>query len=178
MKKSIVLLSILVCTLSCKDSIKSSDDEDHASSITGSPCDLLTDDEIKSTLDLSAEAETTVKERDKPFPSCFYKWESITYFGKTIGTQPLEYPAEMSIVMLSKANKDMYETSIKTYDDGQKVNDVGDMATWSDNMNQVTFLYRGKLIHVHVKLNTDTASNRTKAIKLAQLIGKKLYTII
>jgi len=50
------------------------------------------------------------------------------------------YAAELSIVLTKNGNKEIHETLVKYYKDGQAVSGVGDMATWSEKKTQITFL--------------------------------------
>ena len=177
MKKPIILLVIFMFTLACGNSEKSSTEKKEQSSVKGiglSPCELLTEAEIKSALSIPAETVTSMNEKNTTYPSCFYKWKSITWPVKSMGDLSFDYPAEMSIVLLTNANKEMYEASIKFYKDGQIENGVGKMATWSEKSTQLTFLAKGKLIHVHSRTSADGVANKIKTIKIAKMIVEKL----
>lgn len=71
MKKSFLLLTAFICTLACKNPEKSSSKDmdaveksDHKSS-DQSPCSLLTDAEIKSTLSIPSDTETSKEKKRK-----------------------------------------------------------------------------------------------------------------
>lgn len=172
MRKSFVVLAILMFTIACGNSDKKKNSS--SNDIEMSPCDLLTESEIKSALSIPAETVTTMSEKNTTYPICLYKWESITWPVKSFGDHTIDYPAEMSIVLLTNANKEMYETSIEFYENGQSENGVGDMATWSEKKTQITFLSKGMLIHVSSRTSVDAVSNKTKTIKVAKLIVDKL----
>lgn len=177
MKKIIYLLAIFLISIACGNSEKSSSEKkENATAKTSdqSPCELLSESEIKKALSIPADTETDIKEKDRPFPSCFYKWESITWPYEVMNGYMADYAAEMSIILVTDMNKEKYEQSISYYKDGETINDIGDMATWGEKQSQVTFLYKGKLIHVHCKTSPDAASNKDKTIKIAKLIVKKL----
>lgn len=174
MKKSLILLVIFIGTIACGNSEKSSSEQIKQANDTNlSPCDLLTEAEIKSALSIPTEAETSMNEKNRPYPSCFYKWESITWPKESHGLT-IDYPAELSIVQVTNATKANYEASIKVYKDGIKENGIGEMATWGERMTQLTFLSKGKLIHVHSRTSADAASNKVKIINLAKQIEKNL----
>ncbi|MCM4169393.1 hypothetical protein KCTC52924_00426 [Arenibacter antarcticus] len=177
MKKTLLLFVILLSILSCGNSEKSSTEKKGKSlskSTAQSPCELLTETEIKKALSIPVDTKTSMKDKSTNFPSCFYKWESITWPYKVIGNQMAEYHAELSIVLVANVNKEQYETSVSFYKDGEEEAGIGDMATWSKKRSQLTSLYKGKLFHVHARTSADAASNKAKAIHLAKLIVKKL----
>lgn len=166
-----LLIVFLIGTgISCKNQKENTSSK----SDTQSPCELLTETEIKTALAIPEKTETSMEEKSTTYPSCFYEWESITWPYEITGGRTAEHPAEMSIVMVNNINKEQYETSVSYYKDGEAVNGIGDMATWTEKMSQLSFLYKGKLIHVHVKTSADVASNKEKSIKMAKLIANKL----
>ncbi|WP_027127079.1 hypothetical protein [Gelidibacter mesophilus] len=180
MKKSFLLLTAFICTLACKNPEKSSSKEmdaveksDHKSS-DQSPCTLLTDAEIKSVLSIPSDTETSKEKKSITYPACFYKWESFTYPYKFSTGQTVDRPAELSIVWAININKKLYEQSISVYKDGEAINGLGDMATYSKKMGQITFLKNDNLFHVKAETSTDEASNKAKSITLAKLIADKL----
>ncbi len=139
-----------------------------------SPCEFLTNTEIKNALDIPADAQTSKVKKNTTYPSCFYKWESITFPYEVYKGRMADYPAELSIVLATNINKKLYEQSIAVYKDAEAINDVGEMATWSKKMSQITFLYNNNLIHVHTKISADAAANKSKSIKIAKLIIERL----
>lgn len=177
MKNSFFLFAILLSVFACGNSEKSNSDKTQDSSnkpLSQSPCELLSETEIKNALSIPTETETSMKEKNTTFPSCFYKWESITWPYEVMNGHMADYAAEMSIVQVTKIKEAQYETSVSYYKDGETIDGIGDMATWSVKKTQLTFLYKGNLIHVHAKTSADTASNKTKALNIAKLIIDKL----
>ena len=177
MKKIFALLVILMCSIACGNSEKSKSEKNEITTnndIELSPCDLLTETEIKEVLSIPSEAETSMKEKNTTYPICFYKWKSITWPVKSVGDHTIDYPAELSIVLVNNADKAKYETAVKFYEEGEIENGVGDMATWSEKKTQLTFLAKGKLIHVHVRTSADAADNKIKTIKMAKKIIENL----
>lgn len=177
MKRLLVILAISMFTIACGNSEKSSSEKGESSAAKPmdiSPCELLTEAEIKNTLSIPTEAETSMTEKNTTYPSCYYKWKSITWEYEVMAGHMGDYPAELSIVMLTDANKKKYETAVSYYKDGQKENGIGEMAMWSEKKTQLTFLSDGMLIHVHARTSADAASNKTKTIKVAKLIAEKL----
>lgn len=177
MKKSILFVAILLSIVACKNTGKSSSKELETSShksIKQSPCELLTVAEIKIALDIPADVKTSKTKKSTPYPVCYYKWESITFPYEVFNGRMADCTAEMSIVWAVNVNKKLYEQSISVYKDGKTINNVGEMATWSQKMGQITFLKDGNLIHVKAKISVDEASNKTKSIKVAKLFAEKI----
>lgn len=181
MKKSILLITIFILTISCGNSEKS---KDGSSSIfkseINSPCEILSEAEIKDALEIPADAATTMEEKDRPFSLCKYKWESVPFSGTVnlpgiVKTKKsIEQPAEMYITMIKDISKEQYEKSISFYDDAKNQDGIGDIATWSAKKRQVTFLSDGHLIHVYLRTSADEAVNKEQVIKMAKLIGAKI----
>lgn len=180
--KQLLLIPILIFIVSCGNSEKSTSEESLREKITPTstkatgqnPCELLSETEIKNALSIPADAETTINEKNTTFPSCFYKWKSITWPYEVMNGYMAEYAAEMSIVLVTDVDKEKYKTAVSYYKDGEMIDGVGDMATWSEKMAQITFLYKGNLIHVHARTSADAASNKVKTIKVAKQIVEKL----
>ncbi|WP_339696826.1 hypothetical protein [uncultured Marixanthomonas sp.] len=177
MKKTLVLLAILTYTFACKNSEKSSAEEIDANSHTSieqSPCEVLSDIEIKIALAIPANAETSKVKESTQYPVCYYKWESITFPYEVFNGRMADHPAEMSIVWAINVNKKLYQQSIAVYKDGETINNVGEMATWSQKMGQITFLKDGNLIHIKAETSANAASNKAKSLKVAKLFAEKL----
>ncbi|MBA6152016.1 hypothetical protein [Gelidibacter maritimus] len=177
MKKSLVLIAIVLSVFACGNSEKSNSDkiqDGSDKSRAQSPCELLSETEIKNTLSIPTETETSMKEKNTTFPTCFYKWESITWPYEVMNGHMANYAAEMSIVQVSNIKEAQYKSSVSYYKDGESVDDIGDMATWSTKKTQLTFLYKGNLIHVHARTSADADSNKTQTLALAKLIIDKL----
>lgn len=177
MKKIFYLLVIFLISIACGNSEKSSaEKKENTSAKTSnqSPCELLSESEIKKALSIPADTETDIKDKDRPFPSCFYKWESITWPYEVMNGYMADYAAELSIILVTDMNKEKYEQAVSYYENGETINDIGDMATYGEKQSQITFLSKGNLVHVHCKTSPDAASNKEKAIKIAKLIVKKL----
>lgn len=142
-----------------------------------SPCSFLSEAEIKDVLSLPQDAPTTMEDVEYTYPTCSYEWKTLVYQGSTtVGKQEvaLEFPYKLMIVLVSKANKSMYEKSTVVYKDGEEINGLGEMAMWGDSMSQVTFLSGGYMIHLSLKISDDNSKNRDKAIELAKLIQERL----
>lgn len=174
MKNVLLLFTVFILVISCgqseKDTMKPKKNVD-------SPCEILSETEIKDVLEIPADAATTMDEKNTTFPFCIYKWESITFpYIIEVGSMESEvdYPAELNIVLVKDGNKAKFDASTKVYDDGEVQDGIGEMAMWSDKKRQVTFLSKGYLIYTHVRISDDETVNKTKAIALAKLISKKL----
>jgi len=141
------------------------------------PCDLLTESEIKKTFSISEAEPAEIKNVVRTYPTCFYKWESIS-FSKTsiIGGNEvsIDYPTEVSIVVVKNASEEMYQTSTRVYKDGQAQQGIGDMAIWGGGMSQLTFLSKGYMIHLNVQMSDVEMINKENAIKLSAFIIEKL----
>jgi hypothetical protein len=142
-----------------------------------SPCNLISEKEIKRLFSIPENVETEIENTLRTYPTCFYKWESIKFSEtKKFGNNEIsiDYPTELTIVLVKNATEKSYEASIKAYRDGQSQNGIGEMATWGGQMSQITFLSHGYLIHVHAKKSAIETENKEIAIKIAELIINKL----
>jgi len=177
LKKSILFVAILLSIVACKNSDKSSSEEVEISSHKStekSPCEVLTDAEIKIALDIPADVKTSKTKKSTPYPVCYYKWESITFPYEVFNGRMTDRTAEMSIVWAVNVNKKLYEQSISVYKDGKTINNVGEMAIWSQKMGQITFLKNGNLIHVKAETSANEYSNKAQSVKVAKLLTQKL----
>jgi len=170
MKRMLFVITAFIFLVSCgKDDSTSKKDK--------SPCSLISETEIKEILSLPEEAPTTMKDEVLTFPTCSYKWETLTYEDQIeISGRIITYDEaySMMIVLVSDANKSMYERSIVVYKDAEKVSGLGEMATWGESMSQVTFLANGHLVHLHLKVSATKSENKSKAIELAKLVEERL----
>ena len=172
MKNLLFIITAFILLSSCvtKDSKdKSSKDK--------SPCSLITEAEIKEILALPQDAPTKMEDADYTYPTCSYEWETLIYVkNMTISGQELalEYPYNLMIVLVANADESMFEKSTVVYEDGEKLTGLGKMATWGDNMSQLTFLSGGNMIHLNLKVSGNSSENKEKAIKLAKLIEERL----
>tara|TARA_R110002167_G_scaffold29771_5_gene99104 strand:+ start:1087 stop:1611 length:525 start_codon:yes stop_codon:yes gene_type:complete len=142
-----------------------------------SPCELLTESEIKKSLSIPNEAVTEFKDVVRTYPSCFYKWEAFTFSkSRKLGGQEVsvDYPTEVGIVVVKNATEKMFQTSTKVYKDGQAQQGIGEMAVWGTRMSQLTFLAKGKMIHLNVSMSNVVNENKAQALSLAALIINKL----
>ncbi len=167
-------------TIACGNSEKSKGESSSSPILKSdieSPCEILSEAEIKDVLEIPSDAETTMNEKDTTFPVCFYKWKSITFPSTMkMGSieKTLDYPAELSIVLVKNASENKFNTSVSIYDDGENQDDVAEMAVWSPKKAQLTFLSGDYLIHVHVRTTADVAANRAKAVQVAKMIVNKI----
>lgn len=173
MKNLFFLFVLSIFAISCGKSDNNIKPKDKA----GSPCEILTESEMKDMLEFPSEAATTISEDNTSFPICSYKWEDVTFtYFLQIGNTPteIEQAAEVDIVLVKNGSTAKYEASIKVYDDGQVQDGVGEMAMWSDKKRQITFLSKGHLIHTRVQVSGDESVNKAKAIALAKMMAGKL----
>lgn len=190
MKKALLLIFVFTLTIACGNSETSKAENGQTEVVTtekadapkatekaSSPCGFVTEAKMKEVLGIPADATTEIRDVMRTYPTCFYKWESITFTRKqTISGRELdlEYPAEVAIVLVAKATKKMFETSTSVYKDGEAQDGIGEMAIWGSQMSQLTFLAKGTMIHLNVKVSGDAASNKAKALELSALIIEKL----
>lgn len=190
MKKVLLLIIVFIFTIACGNSENSKTENTETDAIVAektaasavvknasSPCEFVSESKIKEVLDIPADAPTEIKDEMRTYPTCFYKWESEIYIRKQMisGRElDLEYPAEVVIVLVKDASKEMFGISSKVYKDGEEQNGIGQMAVWGSQMSQLTFLAKGTMIHLNVKVTGDAAANKAKALKLAGLIIDKL----
>lgn len=142
-----------------------------------SPCELLSEADIKKQFSLPDDAKAEIKDVVRTYPTCFYEWESITVPKVKVmsGTElTLDYPSEISLVLVAKANQTMFESATKAYKDGEQLGGIGDMAMWGNQMSQLTFLAKGNMMHLHVMMSVDDTENKENAIVLAKKIISKL----
>lgn len=189
MKKSLLLITACILGIACGNSETSKSEnqteavatekavEPIATESASSPCGFVTDAKIKEVLGIPADATTEMRDVMRTYPTCFYKWESVMFSTKkTIAGKEvsLDFPAEVTIVLVKNASEKMFETSTKVYRDGKAQEGIGDMAMWGTQMSQLTFLAKGTMIHLHVKVTGDATANKAKAMELAALIVEKL----
>ncbi|SRX54327.1 hypothetical protein [Aequorivita sp. CIP111184] len=190
MKKSLLLIACCIFAIACGNSETSKAETTQTEAITNekeaapeliesasSPCSFLTEEKIKEVLGIPADDLAEIKDVMRTYPTCFYKWKTTAFSTtKSIAGQEviLNYPAEASIVLVKDATDKMFETSTKVYRDGVTVDGVGDMAMWGSTLSQLTFLAKGTMIHLHVRISDDAEANKEKARELAALIIQKL----
>ena len=192
MKKVLLLITACIFAIACGNSETSKGENTQteteakitekaaAPAVTESaatPCSLVAEAKIKEVLGLPADATTEMKDVMRTYPTCFYKWETIAFSTKrNIGGQEvsLDFPAEAAIILVKDATEKMFGISTKVYKDGVAIDGLGDMAIWGATMSQLTFLAKGTMIHLHVKVSGDASSIKEKAVALAALIIEKL----
>lgn len=185
MKNLLFIIAILSISVACdtKQSAQSNNQESSEvlssskKELDKSPCELVSQSTIKKVLSIPEDSTAEMKDVMRTYPSCFYKWENIS-FSKTkmVGTNEMkiDYPTEVTIVLVKNANEDMYQRSIKVYKDGQTQDGIGEMATWGDKMSQITFLSNGTMIHLHVQMSSKDSENKESALKIASKIVQNL----
>ncbi|WP_026450340.1 hypothetical protein [Aequorivita capsosiphonis] len=190
MKKVLLLITVFIFAIACGNSetskIENAETETSvaekattpdATKTASSPCEFVSESKIKEVLGIPADAPTEMKDVMRTYPSCFYEWESVTFNVKrniSGREMSLDYPAEASIVLVKDASEKMFEISGNVYKDGEAQDGIGGMAVWGEKMSQLTFLAKGTMVHLHVKVSSDPADNKAKAIELADLIINKL----
>ena len=190
MKKALILIICGILAIACGNTETSKAENNHTEALNtekaavpattekaSSPCGFVTEAKIKEVLGLPADAVTDMRDVMRTYPTCFYKWESVIFTRKQMisGRElDLEYPAEVVIVLVKHASSQMFDTSTTVYKDGETQDGIGEMAIWGSQMSQLTFLAKGTMIHLNVKVSGDAADNKAKAVELAGLIFDKL----
>lgn len=83
-------------------------------------------------------------------------------------------PSEVLIVMVKKANEDMFKKSTSIYKQPEEISNMGTMAVWDARISQLTFLSNKYMFHVHVKVSNNGIENKEKAIEVSKLIIGKI----
>jgi hypothetical protein len=142
-----------------------------------SPCEFIAVDDVRKLFAIPEKLDIKMEDRILTYPTCSFEWED----GKVVsvmevGSREIEIrkPSEVMIVMVKDARPSMYETASRIYKDIEPVENVGEMASWGNQMSQLTFLAKNHLFHVHVKASNDDVGNRAKAIEIARSILSQL----
>lgn len=142
-----------------------------------SPCEVITSQDIKEFFKVEDTTEIKVEESSTTFPMCSYEWgEDVFMSHMKVGDHDIEYgsPAKVTIVMAKGVSNGGFEQSTSVYKDPEDISGIGEMARWSPKMSQLTFLIKGTLFHVHIKVSADKEANKSKAIELSKLILQKV----
>ena len=182
MKKNLLILLIFSLGIGCGNAdsktLAHSENKAGSDAVTEkSPCELLPEADLKEYFSLPDDAIAKKKDVLRTYPTCFYEWENILV-SKTsviVGKEyTIDYPSEISLVLVANANQKMFETSTAVYKDGETVEGLGDNAMWGVKMLQLTFLAKGYMIHLHVSMSADQNENKENAIVLAGKIIDRL----
>lgn len=182
MKRLFSLTALLFCITACNNSSDANNSDKKTTTATAidSPCEILSEKEIKNALNFSADLETDREEKDITYPMCKYKWEEASFDftmdmpGPGNRTKTVDHPAEMYVTLVKDISEKQYKQSISVYDDGVKQDDIGELATWSAKKRQVTFLKNGYLIHVYLRVSEDEETNKKQVLKMAKLYSEKV----
>lgn len=177
MRNLLIVLFGFILIASCGGNSSKTESQKANSSKSISPCSLLSEAEIKDVLSLPNDALTKMENAVYTYPTCSYEWESLVYEkNTTVGGQQmaLEYPYKLMIVLVTNANKSMYDKSTVVYKDGENISGLGEMAMWGDTMSQVSFLSEGIMVHLSLKISGNNSVNKDKAIELAKLVENRL----
>lgn len=178
MKKIILLLTIFILTISCGNSEKSKDGSSGSiyKSEIESPCEILSEIEIKEVLGIPPEAETKMEEKDRLYSMCKYKWESVPYNSEVrVGDirKSVDNPAEMYVTMVKDVTAEQFNKAVATYDDGVSQQGIGEMASWSGKKRQVSFFKDGTLVHVYLRTSADEEENKKNVLAMAKSMSEK-----
>lgn len=141
-----------------------------------SPCDLVSMEDVKRMFAIT-EYPIEMKDVVYTYPTCIYRWEdgkitsSVTIAGQEIISK---LPSEVLIVMVKNVNEAMFKRSTSVYKQPEEIPNIGTRAVWDAKMSQLTVLSNSYMFHVHVKVSSNVAENKEKAIEVAQLIIKKI----
>ena len=142
-----------------------------------SPCELITLDVVKSQIPIPDGVDVVLEDKKLTYPTCIFKWkDGIRKQSQTIGTTVVTYDVESTvlIVLVKDAKSTMFDRSTSVYKNPEELSGLGDRAVWGDNMNQLTFLAKGVMMHVHVHVDNDKSVNKKHAIAIAQHLLKGL----
>jgi len=183
-KKLTFALSVSLFIFSCIDSTKVDKEKVFNEVVTGnteilpgSPCELISVDDVKSICNVSNEVEIVQEDKVYTHPTCTFEWKDgkVTHVMSVGGRDmTIDLPSEVMIVMVSNSNEKMFGQSTSVYKDGVSVDEVGEKAMWGIKMSQLTFLSNGYMFHVHIKVSDDNEDNKQKAIEVAHLLSSKI----
>ncbi len=142
-----------------------------------SPCELITLDAVKSYILIPDGIDVISENKMFTYPTCTFQWkDGIRKQSQTIGTTVVTYDVEskVMIVLVKDATLSMFDRSTSVYKDPEKLSGLGGHAVWGDNMNQLTFLSKGVMMHVHVHVDNDKSVNRKHAIEITKHLLKRL----
>ena len=142
-----------------------------------SPCDIITLDIIKSYIHIPEGINVNKEDKKLTFPTCTLKWkDGIRKKSQTIGKTEITYDVEnqVMIVLVKDAKTSMFNRSTSVYKNPEELAGLGERAVWGDNMNQLTFLSKGVMMHVHVHVDNDKSVNRKHAIEITKHLLKQL----
>jgi len=144
--------------------------------LVDSPCELLTIEEMANICSVSGEIEITQLAKMYTYPTCVYSWND----GKCIqessigGHSTFVVDNNVMIVMVKDASEDIFEISTGVYKDGISVENVGEKAKWGEKMSQLSFLSKGYMFHVNVKILPSSEENKKAAVEIARFLVEKL----
>lgn len=185
MKNLLIIVAIFSISLACNTKKSTLSDNQEGAKVQSSgnnetdksPCDLVDLTTLQKFLSIPEDTTPEIKDVMRTYPSCFYEWENIS-FSKTkmVGNNEmkLDYPTQVSIILVKDANEDMYQQSIKVYKDAKAQDGIGEMATWGEKMSQITFLSNGYMVHLHVEMSSKASENKQNALKIASEIVQNL----
>ncbi len=191
MKRAAAYIFILfVFTSSCTESttnderesasdeeVQTTPQEEKENFLIQTPCDLITDTELKTILGISDDHEARIQDKIFAYPTCIYTWDDLLVpstapdFANPPGQ---DQPAEVRITMIRKADEGAYNRAIKTYVDPQTIDGVGEMATWGERLSQLTFLEQEHIFHVLVQASENQEKNKTAAIEIGKMMVKAI----
>lgn len=183
-KKTTLILALPFLIFSCGDSPENTSTDDSTSgseksapslAIIESPCELISSEDVASICNVASEFKIVQEDKKLTYPTCIFKWEDgVVKRSMEIGgtTVDFDMPSEVLIVMVKNANEQMFGQATSVYKDGVDAN-IGDKSIWGVKMSQLTFLAKGYIFHVHVKMSNEDEVNKKHALKIAKkLIGQ------
>jgi PBP1b-binding outer membrane lipoprotein LpoB len=142
-----------------------------------SPCELITLDVVKSYIAIPDGIDVVSEDKMLTYPTCSFQWkDGVRKESQTIGTTVVTYDLEskVMIVLVKNVNSSMFDRSTSVYKNPEELSGLGERAVWGDNMNQLTFLSKEVMMHVHVHVDNDKSINRKHAIELTKHLLKGL----
>ena len=144
--------------------------------LVDSPCELLSTEEMANVCSIPSTVEITQLAKMYTYPTCVYSWND----GKCIqesfsgGHSTFVVDNNVMIVMVEDATDDIFEMSTGVYKDGVSVDNVGEKAMWGEKMSQLSFMAKGYMFHVNVKILPSAEENKKAAIDIARFLAEKL----
>jgi len=185
MKFSIAILGTCLFFISCSNSNQNKDIskiieevqlEDTSISV-GSPCELVSTDDIAAICNVAAEFQIDQKDKQYTYPTCVFKWkDGALNTIRKVGSNDItvERENELMIVMVGIASEAMFKQSTSIYKESRTIDGIGEMAIWDNKMQQLSFIGKGQMFHVNVKAVIEKDANLEIAKKIAELLISKI----
>lgn len=142
-----------------------------------SACEIFTPDEIKQLFNIAHDVELRVAKGNGTFPNCSYEWgKDLVVRTIQAGGQDIEVrdPAKLTLVVAQGISPANFDVSTSVYKDAEDMPGLGDMARWGSSMSQLSVLSGGNLFHINVRVSSDRAERKSKAVEMANQLLRKI----